>query len=368
MANVYGRFYQLSPWNIVGTGPSVTAGPNLDASTDKQGWNFHADDAITITRLGVRLNAAITGTSPTYRISLQGQDASGNPDGTIKGGGSPASATFNPTSLGWTAGSWHWITLDNSYACSAGEALSVVVDYSSGTINASNFIVLTASISTLLSFTYPTPRQDTAGSWAKVTSHGPPCFGYGSATRAYGWPMETLTTTNWDSANDPDEYAVRFIVPTSECSTYKIQSVQWHGNVAAGIVVTAKLYSGTTELASGTLDGDACGSSPANDTARLWFTTFPELTAGNVYRIGLTNSDAATETRAFRVSVAVNDDLQAYPGGDDVFMSTRVDAGAWTDIDNERLILDVFLHDMTPPAGGGGGLLRHPGMRGGLVA
>lgn len=352
MAQVYGQFYMLSPW-WWNASPSFTAGASLDGSADKQGWNFNADDALTITRLGIRLHT-LTGTSPTYRISLQGQNTSGNPDGTIKGGGSPASATFNPSSLSWAAGDWRWVTLDNSYTCTAGEALSVVVEYSSGTINASNFIALTASVLTGVSGAYPTPRQDTAGSWAKVTSHGPICLGYGTSSRAYGWPLESITgAINWQSASTPDEYAMRFIIPTSMCSTYKIQGFRWHGNVDVGTVITATLYDGTTSQATGSVDGDSCGSSPSNDTAEIRFTSFPTLTAGNTYRIGLTNSSAATTTRIYQIDVDTNDDWDALPGGKEVYMSTRTDAGAWSDTTTARFLADLYLYDLTPPAGGG---------------
>src|SRR5262245_37730924 len=75
---------------------------DLNQSTDQLEFIFQAREGVQIRSLGIRLNTQTL--SPNYKISLQGVNASGNPDGVIKGGGTPASAVFNPTSLGWGAG------------------------------------------------------------------------------------------------------------------------------------------------------------------------------------------------------------------------------------------------------------------------
>src|SRR5690349_17324025 len=85
----------------------------LDASNDALEIIFQAREAITISRLWFR-HTAITGTSPVYQISLQGVDASGNPDGTIKASGN-AKATFTPTAGNNNVG--QWANLTSSYTC-----------------------------------------------------------------------------------------------------------------------------------------------------------------------------------------------------------------------------------------------------------
>ena len=71
-----------SVFNASQTGPSFGTF-TLNQSTDKFVVIFQADEDATITRLGLKIGT-ITGTV-TWRISLQGVDASGNEDGAVLG-------------------------------------------------------------------------------------------------------------------------------------------------------------------------------------------------------------------------------------------------------------------------------------------
>jgi hypothetical protein len=362
-------------WGSAGTGTFTAFSTVLDATTDKNAFIFQAEDAITITRLGVRLNAK-TGTSPTYSINIQGVNTSGMPDGTIKGGGSPASATFTATS--WTAGTFNWVTLTNSYTCARGELLAIVVEYSSGTINTSNFITLTATV--LFgdaNNSFPSGRNST-GSWTTQTAGGRLIFGYGSSSRAYGNPLQNATTQAYNSGSTSptgDEYAARFIIPTWFCSTYKIRGLLMQTTFVAAQDMTWDLKEASsssygTALQSVTLDGDLAGPSPSNDSAIIIFdeTTLSTLTAGTAYRLAQRPASTGS-TNVYYIEVASSADFQAMaPFGDEqVYLEKTNDGGSWTAVTNQRPLMSLILDDVTPPSGGGG-LLRHPGMVGGLVA
>src|SRR5262245_2059365 len=120
MASVYDL--QLRGW--LGTNAPAISNFTLNANNDQVEFVFQVREAVTITRLGFR-QGTVTGTSPEFKISLQGVDTSGNPDGTIKGGGSPAEDLFTPA--GGANSTWLWKTLDNSYAAAAGEFLASVI-------------------------------------------------------------------------------------------------------------------------------------------------------------------------------------------------------------------------------------------------
>lgn len=75
----------------------------------------------------------LTGTSPTYTVSLQAVNSDGVPMGTILGGGSPASADFTISS------GVNEIVLDNPHSVTSGDDIAIVFDYSSGTIGFGNF-------------------------------------------------------------------------------------------------------------------------------------------------------------------------------------------------------------------------------------
>ncbi len=93
---------------------------SLNQNTDQLEFVFQAPEAITITKLGYRYGVR-TGTCPTYIHSLQGVGTDGNPDGAVKGGGSPASKTFTPPADTTFNGLFKYNTLDNAYTCARGE-------------------------------------------------------------------------------------------------------------------------------------------------------------------------------------------------------------------------------------------------------
>src|SRR5690349_18160435 len=68
--------------------------------------------ADTWTHVGFRYGAR-TGTPVQHKTGLQTPDASGNPDGTYLGGGSPASGTFTPPADATWDGTWQWVALAN---------------------------------------------------------------------------------------------------------------------------------------------------------------------------------------------------------------------------------------------------------------
>jgi hypothetical protein len=333
----------------------------LNGTTDALEFIFQATEAATITTVGFRYGAR-TGTPPTYRISLQGvAGATGYPDGTIKGGGSPASATFTPpASTAWD-GLWQWITLSNSYTCTRGELLALVIDYSSGTCDVSNNSSFTRTIVSPAT-SMPHAIQNDAAVRTKTTV-GTPIFGYASSSKSFGKILSTSLSTNFTNASTPDEYALRFIVPSTWCSTYTIGRVECHAVVVGG-ARTAKLqlYDGTTVLQTYTLDGDISGSAGFNVFVPTE-TTLATLTAGNVYRIGLQPQEASNWSWP-SFTVLNNQDLGCHPGGIEWYQSTRTDVGAWSDTTITRPLMAIGIDDWTAPAGGGTVIAGTPMLRG----
>jgi hypothetical protein len=340
----------------------------LNANNDAIEFLVQAKEAATITRLGIR-HASTTGTSPTYRVSIQGIDASGNPDGTIKGGGSPASATFSPSGLSWGANSWQWVTLANSYAVAAGEFFAVVIDYSSGTIDGSNTSSFTQTFG-LGGTRFPYSIQNDAGS--RTRSANLPCVAWGSSTTAYGFPASAVGSTAYQVGSATDELAARFVIPAGWCDTFKVAGVKTNVTLAASGSVKVILYgtgtSGTEVLQDVTADQDHNQNTSSNSPNLYWFdeSTLATLTAGTTYRIGVQPQGAQNVTIA-HYDVANNADLAAWPGGIELYTSTRADGGtnAWTDVTTRRLGLDLILADITEPTGGGGSP-RFGDMTGGL--
>ena len=321
----------------------------LDQATDAIEMIFQADAAITITKLGYRVNA-ITGTSPVFKISLQGVSGAGIPDGTIKGGGSPASADFTPAG----APNWTWVTLDNPYTCARGEFLSVVISHSSGTIDGSNNVSFSHSYNSFNTWSFPHSIQNNNGT---RTNHlNEPVLGYASASQAYGRPSSAITQTSYQVASNPDEYALAFTIPATLVATYQVAGI-WLPWLApnTGGVLKFVLYDGTTVLQDVTYDSDySANVGGTHHNVRVLFdeSTLSVLTAGSTYRISVQPQDA-NAFALVRVSANAQDDFEAWPGGQNMWVSTRTDAGAWTDILTQRLLGGIVIRDWTLPSGGG---------------
>lgn len=357
MATTYHR-----PFGWVGlfsTLPAFTTF-TLNQSTDQWEVIFKADNDgqgnLTITQVGFRYGAR-TGTPPTYKISLQGV-TNGVPDGTIKGGASPASVTFTPPAdTTWNNG-WRWLTLDNAYTAAPGEDLALVIAYSSGTIDASNCSSFTTTISNTANLN-PFSINNDAGVRTVAGVTTTPIFGYATADRAYGRPLDSIATITYQSGSSPNEYGMKFTDPAGISDTYKIGCfVPMTAPAAAGTFLV-QLYDGgnagdTTVLQDVQHDTD---NQSSNSAARPMIIPFNEtsptaLTFGNSYRVSIL-AQTATNVLLYSLSVATASDWDAWPGGQN-FMLTQRSGGNWTDTATSRLIAHMEVIDMTEAAGSAG--------------
>lgn len=345
-------FYQLLGDPIIGEHTATGIGFSnfsLDASTDKVGAIFAPETEDAITHVGYRLDS-VTGTvTNLYKIGLQGIDASGLPDGTYKGGGTPASATITPSGTN----AWRWVALDNSYTPSMPEVLALVLEYSgSGTINGSNFASVTQSISSVARYDFPCSLSST-GLWAKLAGV-PPCFGYRTANGRFGHIIQSETTRT--AGTNGHRVAMKFTVPSGCADTFKISAAKIFFAAATGGSIILGLWdTAGTAIQSATYDSDVPASA-AGRWVRLPFdpSTVTALTAGTSYYLGLERSGANLDLSTAVMAEA--DDLQAWPGGTSWIAGTW-NGSAWTDIATERPFMQPVVSDITEPAGGGGGII-----------
>lgn len=318
----------------------------LDATTDQLEFVFRMPEAATITRLGFRYGLR-TGTPPTYIASLQGVDGSGNPDGIIKGGGTPASVTFTPPANATWDGTYRNVTLDNSYAAVRGEELALVIAYSSGTVNGSNNSSIISRGDGVIT-NYPYVIENNAGSRSRPAAHT--IFSVGSASKWFGLPVLTSTTVTFDSTTTPDEIGMRFNMPGGFGDTYKVVGVSARLRLAAGTTMVVALYDGTTALQNVTIDGDAARTAAAGRNHDIYFdeVSLSTLNFGSTYRVAFQPQNAGTFTLDY-ASFNANEDLSAYDSGEEFYYTSRTDAGAWTDDTARRPVMELILADWTEP-------------------
>ena len=339
----------------------------MSASTTKTGVVFTARETVTIDRLGFTF-ASKTGTAPNYKISLQSVDASGLPSGTILGATANGFATFDPNAF--ASASVPVLNLGEGVDLSAGEKYAQVVEYSSGTVNASNMMTVSYQTNVIVSahdiaFGYP---LTSTGTWTK-SSGGVPLHLYANSSDAFGVPIAAARSVQAFTNTTEMGFAFSIPAPFSGSGTYRLRGFDFLGNSAAGDTWTITLYEGggasdTTSLDTATVDTD-CFVSPTSAARRQVFfpDTPPALQFGSTYRIGILNSDGTSHFMGM-VPITTASDVAAFRIGTTFYRSNR-SGGNWTDTTSQvPMVFQFFLEDITIS----GAPVRHPGMIGGLAA
>ena len=106
---------------------------SLTSNLYKYSIRFTAQNTQTVSKIHLCLYRA--GTSPTYRIGIQGNDINNNPDGSWLGSGN-AYVDYAHSGVN----EWKLLTLGASASLIKGNIYHIVIQYQSGTINGSNYM------------------------------------------------------------------------------------------------------------------------------------------------------------------------------------------------------------------------------------
>lgn len=339
--------------------PWTVSNQICDASNDGLGWVFQPYSADPITHLGFRYGAR-TGTPPTYVIGLEAvSTTTGVGDGTILGGGSPASVSFRPPADTTWDGLWKWQALANAYTPARGDFLFSSLRYDSAaanTVDGSNNSSFTSGVSGGPSgaafMNYPPAVTLTAGSWTKSVNM--PVFGWRTASGRFGYIHQSDYSTAVSTTGH--RQAMRFTLPSTHGSTFEVLGVRTSFQMVDAGTFSFGLWSGATLLQSTTYDTDYLRLTNVKRPSEFLFsdTTLATLSYGTEYRIGfevLSNADFQIAGR----KLAEAEDREAYPYGDVRGLST-FDGSTWTDDNTVLPEIDLILNDITVPSGGGGAL------------
>jgi hypothetical protein len=319
----------------------------LNQSTDALEFIFQVPPgsaSYTITRLGFRQGTA-SGTPPTYRVSLQGVDGTGIPDGVIKGATNSAYFDYTPTA--GNNNTWQWVTLGETYSASPGAILCLVIAYTgAATIDASNNSGFTSITSGNIIYSVPYVITNDAGVRTRLGTT--PVFGWGTTDTPYGLPVDSLPSTAFGSASTPDERGLKFTLPAG-LGTYKLAGVRAQTLLGGSGAFDLKLYDsdGSTVLQQVSFDAD---QDQATATARFRPLLFDEatlatLSAGTAYRVSLVPTAQNLTLYGYTLKTAADQD--AFPLGQNAYETHRTDAGAWTDDTLTRPSMGLILDDLT---------------------
>lgn len=357
--------------------PAVTYA--MSAQNEGISTCFSMPETATITTAGF-LNSTLTGTATSiadnsYTISLQGISTNGLPDGTILGGGSPASATFPVSgSAGGTAlgnNTIHAITLSNSISLSAGNIYCMVIRHT-GATDAVNYITprygagVTGG-SVLIPYTL---TSNSSSTWTKTTN--PPAYLFlRSATKSYLLPSVSMGANV--SFSSTTEYGYQFSLPTSfgTGATYKVCGATLVSGSSAPITagtLSVALYSnlsGTpTILQQVQIPTDQISTMTASG-GRNFVIDFPgtlaNLSFGTTYGIGISTSNSGWS--GFVITLPTANDATAYPMGGLAGISRALtdfppsgnDTNSFSVTNTTLWWADLRICDVTVPAGGSSG-------------
>lgn len=339
--------------------PSGTVTPaNVTMTGTGIGWGaiFESETTDAITHLGFLYGARGSSTPAGYTIGLEGVSVTtGAPDGTYKGGGSPASGTFTPPDdTSWNS-TWQWVALTNSYAPAAyGENLALTVRYASGTNNSETFTTDVDSFVAATTHGMPYASRLSAGTWTHRAR--PPIFGYRTASGRFGHIYQSTYQTN-SASTVGHRVAMKFTLPAGSGDTFKLRGFRAFSRfAAAGKNPLAKIWNASAAEASKTLDTDIIATTATTLNTRTHiFTTRPTLSFGTTYYIGYEVADASSgELRINGIQLASGDDLQAHGLAGNFHLATY-NGSVWADDTTVRPLVELLFDDITEPAGGGGG-------------
>jgi hypothetical protein len=327
----------------------------LNGSGIAVAWVVQAESSGAISKIRFRYGTR-TGTPPTYVLTIEGLDTSGNPDATDKGGGSPTATTFTPPADTSWDNTIQEITLTNSYTpANAGEVLCFTLRYSSGTADGSNNSSVTRGFSNAVAVNrgFPYNQSLSAGTWTKNAQAA--CLAWlVGASSWHGHPV--LATYTTATASTAGHRSAMFItLPSGFGTTFALAGVHFIGKfgAAAGSTKLAIWDDSDTELVSKTIDADwVVSPGTATNGLRLFFDSPLTLSYGTKYYIGLEVVSGTVGIAG--ISGQSSDDIACYPNGTTRGLATY-NGTTWTESALTYPLMDLILSDITVPSGSGGG-------------
>jgi len=365
LQSVTGAFYPDFPNLNVTMGAAASSSLLLDAAGEKVAFIFRAPKTGTLSAVTFLTGTVTTG--QTMKVSFQDVSAAdGNPDGVVD--------QFRTVSIADTdddvAKTTGIISSDGTdggtkRSVTKGDLLAVVVEFDStpGNLN----LKLWRTVSTQQYDLHQCYVRHFTASWASAGGLLP-AFAVQYDDSSYGYIAGSMPAVTVGDASaflvntgsNPDEISLLFSLPFP-C---KADGVRCSLDADGDADVVLYDSDGSTVLASVTLDKDIRASTSA-DVCVVPFSAEVSLAKDTNYRLAI-KPTTTTNVGIPRITFFSNAAMAQAGGGVNINWSQRVDAGSWSNNNTIRPCISLRISALDDGVGGGGGLLVHPGMAGGM--
>jgi hypothetical protein len=297
-------------------------------------------------------------TSQSIDIRLETVGTDGNPTGTLVAAGAIGTLATVPSY------SQLLVSLGTPYTAAAGDILALVIRFTS---TAGNLQICCEHLSTnVLTAEWPYIASVTTSAYVKynrVCNFGVKIDGGYPFTGAL--PAKTVTHTEYIGITIGPEVGARFklAVGMKVCGLWG--RFQRYANDAFGATMRLR-DAANTVLASRAFNETA---NVGGRGIQMFFFDEIELTADSVYRVTVQEDSTGGEWGVYvdTATVQSNSYLDAWPGGKEYYLTQHYGDLVWTDNTLARPVaMGIIVSALQ--SGGGGGLLVHPGMTGGMGA
>lgn len=303
---------------------------NMNASGIYVGNVFAASKTGSIDRVLIP-NSSITGSPPVYEVRIEALGSTMNPSGTLWS--TTTNGTYTPTN-----GTVATVTLTSSASVTKGDLYAVCIRYSSGTIDASNFMSVLASINTTFSNgTWQVPAfvssTNSGSSWTRTADLAPSlCPLYTDGDAEIGQYGIISTTTLIFRTTTVTHIGCKFVAPMScEC----VGALYGWGQASTQARTLKLLDTSDNLLASK-------NGTTQNNTAQpgiVLFATPYTISAGTTYRLAFEATTTTSQSVLRYSSLSSNCRLASF--GE--CYHTEKQSGSWTDYtDGAPTIVPLF--------------------------
>ena len=346
--------FQTFPGGMYFPTPPIRADRNvqlspvvLNLAAEKVAGIFQAPKTGTIDKVGFLTGTVTTGDTVDVRLETVSA-TTGDPTGTLLGTNS------NKTQVIADANDdvWFLPALTTGVAVTKGDVFAVVVANGAA---GGDMEIQTQRLTQAHGFPYG--NEFLTGSWVKDGDILVTAFEYTGESPAYagapGVNAASFGVTTFNSGDTPDEIALFFQLP------FKFRVTGYWISIDLDADCDVVLYDsdGTSVLATDSLDKDI----RQKDGRRSHFRLFPathELLANTNYR--LTCKPGGTDVTLDTMTVAAAALWDGMDGGQNFHLSTRADAGGWSQTTTQRPLMGVLV-DAIDVSGVGGAVMRGVG-------